>query len=54
VCDQIAQAHTKEVGSRYKIRISSSEIIDGILEEGRVKLEHRHKVLKIISSMIDK
>ncbi|CDW86336.1 eukaryotic translation initiation factor 2alpha kinase [Stylonychia lemnae] len=54
VCDQIAQAYIKEIGSKYKIRVSSSEIIDGILEEGRVRVESRHKVVKILASMIDK
>ena len=32
VCDQIAQKYQKEIGP-YRIKISSSEIIDGILDE---------------------
>jgi len=54
VCEHIAQTYIKEIGGKYKIRISSSEIIDGILEEGRVRIENRHKVIKILANMIDK
>lgn len=32
VCDQIASQYSKEVG-KHRIKISSSEIIDGILDE---------------------
>ena len=32
VCDQIASHYSKEIG-KYRIKISSSEIIDGILDE---------------------
>jgi hypothetical protein len=54
VCDQIAQNYLKEIGSKYRIRVSSSEIIDGILEEGRVRIENKHKVIKVLANMIDK
>lgn len=54
ICDQVAQALVKDIGTKYKIRISSTEIIDGILEEGRVKIENRHKVIKTLSIYLDK
>jgi hypothetical protein len=49
VCDQVAQVFHKEIVNKYKIRISSSEVIDGILEEGRVKIQNRHRIIKILS-----
>jgi histidyl-tRNA synthetase len=41
----------KELGKQWYIRINSTEIIDGILQEGNVKLIHRSKVLKVLSQM---
>jgi len=44
----------KELGGKYRIKISSSEIIDGILDEGHVKLEKRHLVLKELANIENK
>jgi hypothetical protein len=44
----------KELGGKFRIKISSSEIIDGILDEGHVKLEKRHLVLKELANIENK
>ena len=49
VCCQVALALPKEIGTRFKIRVSSSEVIDAMLDEGRVKMVNRHRVIKILS-----
>lgn len=50
VCDQIASKYQKEIG-QYRIKISSSEIIDGILDECQVPFEKRHLLLKQLGSL---
>lgn len=50
VCDQIAKKYQKEIGP-YRIKISSSEIIDGILDECQVTFEKRHILLKQLSTL---
>lgn len=50
VCDQIATKLGQYLG-KYKIRISSSEVIDGIFEEARIPLEKRHKVLTLLGGL---
>lgn len=50
VCDQVAQKYQKEIGP-YRIKISSSEIIDGILDECQVPFEKRHLLLKQLSTL---
>ncbi len=52
--DQVAQKYVRELGGRYKIRVNSSEIIDGIMDEVRVKVEERQVVLKVLSSLENK
>ena len=39
----------KEIG-KYKIKINSTRIIDGILEEAGVRLEKRHLVLRLLAN----
>jgi hypothetical protein len=53
VCDQIASQYAKEIG-KYRIKISSSEIIDGMLDEVQVSLDKRHHLLKLLSSIENK
>ena len=50
VCDQIASKYQKEIG-QYRIKISSSEIIDGILDECQVPFEKMHLLLKQLGSL---
>lgn len=47
VCDQVAQDYQREIG-KYKIRVSSSEVLDGIFEECKVPLEKRYALLKVL------
>lgn len=49
----MAARYQKEIG-RYKIKVSSTEVIDGILDEARVMLCKRHLVLKAICSIENK
>lgn len=51
VCDQVASLYSKEILKGYRIRISSTEIVDAILDEARVSLENRLSVLKILSTL---
>ena len=51
VCDQVATLYSKEILKGYRIRISSTEIVDAILDEARVSLENRLSVLKILSTL---
>jgi hypothetical protein len=45
----VALQFSRDIG-KHRIRVSSSEILDGILREVSVKVEQRHKVLKILAS----
>jgi len=51
VCDQVATLYSKEILKGYRIRISSTEILDAILDEARVSLENRISVLQILSTL---
>lgn len=51
MCDQVATLYSKEILKGYRIRISSTEIVDAILDEARVSLENRLSVLKILSTL---
>jgi hypothetical protein len=51
VCDQVATLYSKEILKGYRIRISSTEIVDAILDEARVSLENRLPVLQILSTL---
>ena len=51
VCDQVATLYSKEILKGYRIRISSTEILDAILDEARVSLENRLSVLQILSTL---
>ena len=53
VCDQVAQAYIKEIG-KYLIAVSSSEILDAIMDEAQVTLATRHQVLIILSESNEK
>ena len=53
VCDQVAQGWQREIG-KYWIKVSSTEIIDGIMDEGMVKLQDRLQVLKLLSNFENK
>ena len=41
-------------GQRLRIRVNSTGVVDGIMEEARVKKEKRHLVMKVIASMENK
>lgn len=48
VSDQIASYYTRDIG-KYRIKVNSTEVLDGILEEAKVKVNKRHRVIKILS-----
>lgn len=56
VADQIAQVYCKDIsGLRgYRIRVSSSEVIDGIMEECNVKMHNRYPLIRYLSHSLDK
>jgi hypothetical protein len=54
VCDQVASLYTKEIGRWYRIRVSSTEVIDGILDEARVSLANRLPLLQMLSTLENK
>jgi histidyl-tRNA synthetase len=39
----------KQSIGQTKIRISSTEVLDGILDECKIKFEHKHAVLRELS-----
>eukprot|EP00347_Sterkiella_histriomuscorum_P020704 403336798 len=54
VADQIAQSFSGILGRGYKIKVSSSEIIDGIMEECHISISRRHLLIRDLSMNLDK
>ena len=51
VCDQVASIYSKEILRGYRIRVSSTEILDLILDEAWVPLQNRLQVLQLLSTL---